>query len=475
METVGPVLGSQRLLTVLRRGEKTVTLFTSNHGEGRTSLWKHTQEPFENPKTEKINGAEFPFMTFSEAGDKYYVLMGGNIHKLDIDGLKAEPINISYTFRRNLREEFTQMFDEAWAALDMNYYDEQFHGRNWKAIREQYARFLLFITNRNDLRVLLNDMVGELNSSHQGFGTGGDDETTQYKSQTMETGIVFEPGNPYTVQRIIARSPADKNGIDIRPGDELFQVNGVTVNTASDRNRYFTPPSLEREMELVFKRNGQPVKVNIHPRPSVVNELHEEWIDECQQTVNRKTNNRVAYHSMKDMGRGELDKFITDITRDFYKKEALILDLRYNRGGNVHDEVLNVLSRKAYLKWKFREGQYTMQPNFTPADKPIVLLINEQSLSDAEMTTQGFKHLKLGTIIGMPTYRWIIFTSGTSLVDGSTVRLPSWGCYTLNGNNLEATGVEPDIRVPLTMEDKIKGNDPQLDRAIAEIMKQLAK
>ena len=89
------------------------------------------------------------------------------------------------------------------------------------------------------------------------------------------------------------------------------------------------------------------------------------------------------------------------------------------------------------------------------------------------MTAQGFKQLKLGTIIGMPTYRWIIFTSGAGLVDGSFIRLPSWGCYTLDGKDLEMTGVEPDIKVPLTIEDKINGNDPQLDRAIAEIMKQL--
>ena len=89
------------------------------------------------------------------------------------------------------------------------------------------------------------------------------------------------------------------------------------------------------------------------------------------------------------------------------------------------------------------------------------------------MTAQGFKSLKLGTIVGNGTYRWIIFTSGASLVDGSSVRLPGWGCYTLDGKDLEMTGVQPDILVVNTFEDKLNGRDPQLDRAIDEVLKKL--
>jgi tricorn protease len=91
------------------------------------------------------------------------------------------------------------------------------------------------------------------------------------------------------------------------------------------------------------------------------------------------------------------------------------------------------------------------------------------------MTAQGFKHLKLGKIIGNETYRWIIFTNGAGMVDGSFVRLPSWGCYTLDGKNLEQTGVAPDIKIINTFTDKITGKDPQLDRAIEEVMKGMNK
>jgi tricorn protease len=161
------------------------------------------------------------------------------------------------------------------------------------------------------------------------------------------------------------------------------------------------------------------------------------------------------------------------MTSEAYHRDALILDLRYNTGGNVHDKVLQFLSQKPYLQWKYREGALTVQPNFTPAGKPIVLLVNEQSLSDAEMTAAGFKQLGLGKIIGTETYRWIIFTSGKGLVDGSFYRLPAWGCYTLDGKNIEKEGVTPDIFVPMNFKDRLENRDPQLDRAIEEIMKEL--
>jgi tricorn protease len=226
---------------------------------------------------------------------------------------------------------------------------------------------------------------------------------------------------------------------------------------------------------LTFNRSGKEHQVMLHPisYSAQRNLLYDEWMDQRQSIVNKATSEKVAYVHMKNMGGGELDHFLEEMVSEWYRRDALILDLRYNTGGNVHDAVLQFLSQRPYLQWKYREGALTTQPNFTPAAKPIVLLINEQSLSDAEMTTAGFKELGLGTVIGTETYRWIIFTSGKGLVDGSFYRLPSWGCYTLDGKNLEKTGVSPDIYVKNTFKDRLEQKDPQLDRAITEILRQL--
>lgn len=473
LEQIGPDFGSQYLLTVLQKGEKTTVLFASNHAEGRGALWKTTLEPFETPKTEKIAGADAFGFDYAAAGDKSMVLMNGNLFKLNLDANKVDPVSITHTFRRNLAAEFAQIFEETWAQVEQNFYDEKFHGLDWVATRKKYAAFIPYLNSRSDLRVLLNDMLGELNSSHQGFSTFGDDETISLSNRTMETGILFDNEDPYKVKSIVARTNADKKSIDVRAGDVLVKVNDEEVDTKLDRNLYFSRPSLDREIKLGFRRGTEMVEVKIHPQPSLAMNLYDEWIDTNQKRVDDKSNNRIAYHCMKNMSTEELEKFLIDMTQDFYRKDAMILDLRYNTGGNVHDEVLKFLSQRTYLNWKYREGKLSPQSNFGPSDKPIVLLINEQSLSDAEVTAAGFKALKLGKIIGTGTYRWIIFTSGAGLVDGSFVRLPGWGCYSIDGKDLELTGVDPDIQVGMNFEDRINKRDPQLDRAIEEILKQL--
>ena len=474
LEQISPSFGAQFLQAVYQKGEKTTVLYTSNHGEGKNALWKTVIEPFESNKTEKISGTDNSFgFGIVEVSDKLYALANGTINKLNVDGNKTESINISYTFRRNLLEEFDQMFYEAWAQMEEGFYDEKFHGLDWKKTRTYYNQFVPYVNNREDLRTMLNDMLGELNSSHQGFGTFGDDEKIELQSQTMETGIMFEEANPYKVKYIAKRSAADKRSIDIKAGDVLVKVNDETVDPAKDRNNYFTLPSRDKELQLTFNRGGQTINIKVHPQSSLQTTLYDEWVDNNQKRVDENGKGRIAYGYMKNMGVGELESFIIDMTKELFNKDALIFDLRYNTGGNVHDEVLKFLSQKSYLNWKYREGKLAPQSNFAPSDMPIVLLINEQSLSDAEMTAQGFKALKLGKIIGNGTYRWIIFTSGVSLVDGSNVRMPSWGCYSFDGKDLELSGVQPDTLIINTFEDKLTGKDPQLDKAIEEMLKQL--
>lgn len=479
LERLSPNFGSQGDPYIIQKDDKTTVLYNSNHAEGRFSLWKTVITPFEANKTEKITGSDNNNGTIREADGKYYTLIAGDIHKIDLDGNKTEKIEINHTFRRNLQNEFVQMFHETWANVEENFYSEDFHGVDWKTTRSRYAAFLPYLNSRADLRLVLGDMLGELNSSHLGFNSNGREETTYYGARTLATGIMFENTRPFTVSSVVKRSPADITGKDIRPGDVLTHVNGVAVNPAFNREMYFSRPSLDEELEIGFERGSGATKtrysVKIHPVQSfVINQLlYDEWIDQNQRRVDSLSKERIAYVHMKNMGQGALEQFLIEMNSELHYRDALILDLRYNTGGNVHDEVLRFLTQKPYLQWKYRGGKFTPQPNFGPAAKPIVLLINEQTLSDGEMTANGFKHLKLGTIIGTETYRWIIFTSGKGLVDGSFYRLPSWGCYTLDGKNLEKEGVAPDIYLKNTFMDRLTNNDPQLNRAIDHILKQL--
>jgi tricorn protease len=251
----------------------------------------------------------------------------------------------------------------------------------------------------------------------------------------------------------------------------------MKIEEGISRDFYFTFSSMPQEVILSFKRGNSTFDHKFRPVPSgAVNTLlYDEWVDKNQSYVDLKSDKSVAYVHVKSMGVGNLNDFLIEMTSEAVDRKALIVDLRYNTGGNIHDDLINFLSQKPYLEWKFRDGKMSPQPNFAPAGKPMVILVNEQSLSDAEMTTAGLRSLKLGTIIGTETYRWIIFTSSKSLVDGSSCRLPAWGCYTLDGRNLEFEGVKPDIYIKTGFSDIIGNKDPQLDKALEVLLKDIGR
>ncbi|ASK31089.1 peptidase S41 [Chryseobacterium sp. T16E-39] len=473
IEMVTDRYGYQDDPIVFADDKKEILFFNSNQDNGKKQLFKKVFTDFEPAKSEKVFDKAASYMTKNDKN--LFALIEGNIYKMTLAALKPEKISIQYTFDKNLASEFTQMFDEAWTGVEENFYDQKFHGIDWKAKKEQYARYLPYVNNRNDLRILLNDLLGELNSSHIGFASTGKEETRYLNYFTNETGIIFKKDEPYTVESIVRKSPAFRSGVDINPGDKLLTVNGKNVDSNENREAYFTSPKKQEELILSFSRSGKNITTKVHPVSNMELKglLYDDWIFNNRQRVNTLSNNRIAYSYMKNMSTDELDHFLLDMVEQENRKDAVILDLRYNTGGNVHDKVLNFLAQKPYLQWKYREGKMTTQPNFAPSGKPIVLLINEGSLSDAEITAAGFKALKLGKIIGQDTYRWIIFTSSKGLVDNSSYRLPSWGTYTLDGQNLEKTGVKPDIYIKNSFMDRQLDNDPQLERAVQEILKDL--
>ena len=475
LTTISPRFGGQRYLSIIKDGAKTHVIYVSNHDQGRNKLWKTTIAPFENNKTVKLGDTPTFGYQLVSSGKKHYLLSRGTISTINLGANKLKSVAINHNFNKSLSDEFEQMYYEAWAGMEQSFYDENFHGENWQKLRDSYAKFLPNVSSRANLRLIFNDMLGELNTSHFGFNSFGKEEQVYYGTQTLATGILFNNENPYTIERIVSESPTDVRGKNLRKGDVLVAVNGKKVASKMNRESYFTNPKFSSEISLTFARNGNEFDVNIHPTSyrAVSALLYDEWQDKNQSYVDKKSNNKIAYVHMKNMTGGELTKFYHDLVSDEAYKDGLILDLRFNTGGNVHDAVLNFLRQKQYLNWKYREGKLTSQSNFSYGNKPIVLLINEQSLSDAEMTAAGFKELGMGTIVGTETYRWIIFTTSGSLVDGSSYRLPVWGCYTLDGKDLEINGVSPDVYVGKNFKDRLENNTPQLDKAIDIILKRI--
>ena len=464
--------GSQSGLYVYSAKGKDYLLYRSSaSGPGGTYALE-ISDPEAKPKQIKdLSGGSF----FS-CKDALYCLSAGAVYKVDPAAGSATKTAVSKDVEAVLADEFRQMFYEVWAVLEQNYYDVDFHGTDWYADRDYYASFLPYVRTRANLRTLITDMLGELNSSHLGFTSAGGEERAETRIRTYATGIVFDNAEPYKVAGILADSPADKFEIDIRPGDVLAAVDGVRVDQARNREAYFSGAVALDELKLTFSRGGAEFDVKVHPATfSAVKTLaYKEWENQRAAIVADKTGGKVGYIHMRAMGDEDLNSFLLKMHTEVYDKDALILDLRYNNGGNVHKEVIDFLRGQAHFEWAYRDFPRTSHPNVAPAGRPIVVLVNEHSLSDAEVTSNGIKTLGIAKLVGTETYRWIIFTSSVRLLDGSTCRMPAWGCYSVvDGQDLEYTGVKPDIYVKNTFRDRLEGKDPQLDAAIAEVLREL--
>ncbi len=465
--------GSQRGLYVFHGKGKSWLFWTTTYPATRKSQTYALDltKPDEKPKEVK----DLERVSFFSSKNELYALSRGDIVKIDITSLSTTKIKVSKDVEKTLNDEFRQMFYEVWALLDQNFYDPTHHGIDWKAIRDKYSAFLPYVVSRAQLRTLITDMLGELNSSHLGFTSRGAEESTRTRSYTLETGIVFNTTSPYVIDRILTDSPADKVDVELCQGDRLVAVNGVRVDEKSNRESCFSTVVNVEEITCRFEREGKEFDIKLHTTSSgeMKNLYYTEWEDICRERTHRLGNERIAYVHMRDMGDASLRTFLSDMHTYAVNKDALILDLRYNNGGNVHKEVIDFLRGQEHFRWSYRDFPKTSHPNVAPADKPIVVLVNERSLSDAEVTSNGIKTLGIAPIVGTETYRWIIFTSSVTLVDGSFTRMPAWGCYNLEDVDLESIGVAPDVYIRNTFKDRLNGDDPQLDKAIEMLNSQL--
>lgn len=428
-------------------------------------------DPEAKPKKIKDGG----YGVYSVSKDGLYLGTNNGVLKINVEGASATKIEIKKDVEKVLNDEFTQMFYETWAVLDQNYYDPKFHGADWPAVRDYYASFLPFVRTRANLRTLLTDLLGELNSSHLGFTSNGAEERAETRIRSYATGIMFQNSAPFTVDYVLENSAADKIEIQLKQGDELVAVDGVRVTPDMNREKLFSSAVALDEVKCTFKRAGREFSVKLHLQSyAEVKALeYKQWEQQRKEMVENQTGGRVAYHHMQAMGGNDLNDFLLAMHTDAVHKDALILDLRYNNGGNVHKDVIDFLRGENYFTWSHRDFPKSSHPNVAPAAKPIVVLVNEHSLSDAEVTSNGIQTLGIAKLVGTETYRWIIFTSSVRLLDGSTCRMPAWGCYNVKGEDLEHVGVKPDIYVKNTFKDRLENKDPQLEAAIQEILKQM--
>jgi tricorn protease len=410
---------------------------------------------------------------------------GFEVHRLTIASpQRSERVNFTFPVRRDRRAEWNQLFEEAWRVMKYRFYDEKMHGKDWDAIKARYKPLLKFVGTNEDVYDLANEMIGELNASHTGV-SGPPTRNMPRVYTTRFLGFEMEPdrgAGRYKVSHIYREGPADKEWIDLKVGDYVLALDGTDLK-AGDNYWKTLSTTLNEYIPVRYARNanGDGAKtVRIASVTSLNDIKYEEWVAQRREIVEKETNGEIAYVHIRAMNQPSLVRFRNEIDQ-YTNKKGIIVDIRYNGGGNIDQELIDILEREPYQFWNQRMGSRTWgrRPRQAIAG-PKVMLINHRSGSDSEVTPMGFRQLGLGRIVGNPTAAAVIATGSYALINGGAIRTPgslvvTWDPTKPNnyGINLENYGVPPDVWVENTPMDELKKFDRELKVAIDEAMKML--
>ncbi len=205
--------------------------------------------------------------------------------------------------------------------------------------------------------------------------------------------------------------------------------------------------------------------------------MYDRWVENNSRRVAELSKGKLGYIHIPSMDEEGLDRFVRSLYSDNFDKEAIVLDVRFNGGGFTHDQVLNYLGAREHTFFRQRDGGEGMvlRSYDRKWTKPLVLLINNRSYSDAEIFPNAFRTLGLGKLVGQPTGGYVIGTGGVRLIDGSLFRIPRIGVYTIKGVNMDKEGVVPDVLVEPHPDQLAKGIDAQLDKAVEVLLADLAE
>jgi Tol biopolymer transport system component/C-terminal processing protease CtpA/Prc len=420
---------------------------------------------------------------FSSDGKEIYYLENGRVNIVTLDRREVRPLALNLDINVNFAEEKMEIFRQGWRFMRDNFYDEKFHGADWNQVRATYEPLIQAARTGDEVRRLMNLMVGELNASH--LGVNAPPNPANQPVPIGKLGLRFDRAEYETngrlkITEIVALSPAAVTN-EIKVGDYLLTVDNVKINPNTNLDEILESKVNRRvELEISTLPDGSN-KREVAVKPiSTTNEkllLYRQWVEQNRAYVERISGGKFGYVHLPDMSANSLQQLYIDLDAQNQAKDAVVIDIRNNQGGFINPYVIDVFARRGYLNMRER-GLWTVPGRSAlgqrALERPTILVINQHSLSDAEDFTEGYRALKLGKVVGEPTSGWIIFTWNTNLFDGTVFRLPRQLVTGADGKNMELNPRPVDVPVSRPIGETATGKDSQLDRAVQELQKQLA-
>lgn len=391
----------------------------------------------------------------------------------------------------DLPKKYRAAFELAWRGMRDGFYDEKLGNRNWDAIRRKYADAAAEAPDADGLATVVNLMLGELNGSHLGFfatsgraltrptpgASPGGQAAGRWSVVTAHLGLRFDPaykGPGLKVQDVLPDGPADKKKNRVREGEVVLSIDGTTVDPSMDLTKVLNGP-IDRDIRLVIKGDDgkeRPVTIRPIPYAALNSILYEKFIKDCRKAVDESSKGTLGYLHIRGMDFPSFHRFEQELYAAGAGKDGLIIDVRNNGGGSTADHLLTALTQPQHAIAVPRGGGPGYPQDrmvYAVWNKPIVVLCNQNSFSNAEIFSHAIKTLKRGPLVGVTTAGGVISTGGIPIMDVGFLRMPFRGWYTINdGEDMELHGAVPDHTV---WPEPCEAKDSQLDKAVEVLMK----
>ncbi|MCA9428551.1 MAG: PDZ domain-containing protein, partial [Candidatus Omnitrophica bacterium] len=379
--------------------------------------------------------------------------------------------------------EWRQMLREVWRLQRDQFWVEDMSGIDWDAVWQRYAPLLPKVGTRAELSDLIWELQGELGTSHAYEMRGDYRDSPDYKQGFLGADLIFDATNDtWVIEKILSgdswdpkyASPLHRPGVEVSQGMRLLAINGQPVSQEDPPYELLVNTAGQEVALKVANPDGSASKtVAVEPIGSEESLRYRDWVETNRAYVHEKTGGKVGYFHVPDMGPFGYSEFhrgfLTEIDH-----EGLIVDIRFNGGGHVSQLLLNKLARDrigySVTRWMGVEPYPTESPR-----GPMACLINEYAGSDGDIFSNGFRTMKLGKLIGRRTWGGVVgIWPRNTLVDGTLTTQPEFSNWFQGvGWGIENYGVDPDIVVDILPADYAAGRDPQLDRGIEEVLKEI--
>lgn len=437
-------------------------------------LWKLSPREDEHKMLTSLSSAGSLVLT---PDGKNMFLLGRSLRKVDPKSGKLTNISFSSTMTLNHDAEREFMFDNMVREEGARFYTPTMHGIDWPAMTDHYRRFLPHINNNYDFAELLSELLGELNVSHTGGRYGG--KSAADGDRTASLGLLYDltyTGKGMRVAEVLDKGPFAKAASKVAPGTVVEYINGQEITPTADLSTLLT--DLAGDITLVGLYNpatGERWEETIRPisagKQSAL--LYDRWVKSRAAAVDSLSNGRLGYVHIESMDDESFRRVYSDLLGKYNDREGVVIDIRWNGGGRLHEDVEVLFSGQKYFTQEIRGVESCDMPS-RRWNKPSIMVMCEACYSNAHGTPWVYKHQGIGKLVGMPVPGTMTSVNWVRMQDSSLIYgIPVIGYRLPDGSFLENQQLEPDIKVNNDPNDIVRGVDAQLEAAVRELLREI--